>query len=131
MERLVMRKTPLWEMAMTLFVRYREKSRENSPENSLEYATTDEGFSYGRVERALSCSTAMFGMEETGTALMAAPPPRPSQYYGSTSRRWPEQGAEEMANFRNGQRNWKLGCLLFLFSIFFHGILLFLSAYHC
>src|SRR5215469_14048708 len=44
------------------------------------------------------------GMEETGPALMAAPPPGPGKEQGCTARQGPEQGGEQMTHFGNGQR---------------------------
>src|SRR2546428_9464973 len=46
----------------------------------------------------------MSGMEEAGTTLMAAPPPRPGKQQCRTPRRREDKVGEQMTHFGNGQR---------------------------
>src|SRR5260370_30378323 len=88
-------------------IRRMVRSRGNSlelQENSLECKRAHEGLACSHAKRALPGSTATLRVEKAGTALMAAPPPRPGEQQYRTPRRRPEQVGEHMAHFGDGER---------------------------
>src|SRR5258708_30491714 len=62
-----------------------------------------------RAERPLPCGTTMSGVEEAGTTLMAASPPRPGKQQCRTPRRREDEVSQQMAHFGNGQRKQRAG----------------------
>src|SRR5260370_13630357 len=62
-----------------------------------------------RAEVPLPCGTTMSGVEEAGTTLMAASPPRPGKQQCRTPRRREDEVSQQMAHFGNGQRKQRAG----------------------